>query len=129
MPTASLTQPIIPTAILPAASMTPVTRPSITAITLSQTDLKEIEILDRSKNNSRLWSNKMQNYLFLKHGSRYILGMVTHPDPTSDPSSAGHWDLNNLCIIAALHTHSSSEEQEFLRAFTNAHLTWAALRS
>ncbi|KAG2335252.1 hypothetical protein BDR05DRAFT_993555, partial [Suillus weaverae] len=126
---APVTQPIVPTAALTAMMMTPVTRPSITAITLSQTDLKEIEILDRSKNNWGLWSDKMQNYLLMKHGGGYILGMITRPDPLSDPSSAGHWDLNNLCIIAALRTRSSPEEQEFLRTFTNAHLAWGALRS
>ncbi|KAG2346224.1 hypothetical protein BDR05DRAFT_946270 [Suillus weaverae] len=126
---APISQSVIPTAIIPAATMTPLTHPSIMAITLSQTDLKEIEILDRSKNNWGTWSDKMQNYLFLKHGGGYILGMITHPDPNSDPSSAGHWDLNNLCIIAALRTHSSPEEQEFLCTFTNAHLAWGALRS
>ncbi|KAG1852550.1 hypothetical protein F4604DRAFT_1592016, partial [Suillus subluteus] len=71
----------------------------------------------------------MQNYLFLKHSGGYILGIITCPDPLSDPSSAGHWDLNNLCIIAVLCTRSSPEEQEFLRTFTNAHLAWGALCS
>jgi hypothetical protein len=71
----------------------------------------------------------MQNYLLLKHGGRYILGLVMCPDPSADPASAGHWDLNNLCIIAALHTQSSSEENKFLRGYTNAYLTWKALKS
>ncbi|KAG1875759.1 hypothetical protein F4604DRAFT_1497845, partial [Suillus subluteus] len=59
----------------------------------------------------------------------YILGIISRPDPVADPSSAGHWDLNNLCIIAALRTRSSPEEQEFLRKFANAHLAWSALRA
>ncbi|KAG1839786.1 hypothetical protein F4604DRAFT_1599333, partial [Suillus subluteus] len=71
----------------------------------------------------------MQNYLLLKHGGGYILGLVAHPDPSLDPSSAGHWDLNNLCIVAALRTCSSSDENEFLRGYTNAHLAWDALKS
>ncbi|KAG1765823.1 hypothetical protein EDD22DRAFT_746682, partial [Suillus occidentalis] len=59
----------------------------------------------------------------------YILGLIMRPDPSTDPASASHWDLNNLCIIAALRTRSSSEEQEFLRPFTNAYLAWKALKS
>ncbi|KAG1887385.1 hypothetical protein F4604DRAFT_1527291, partial [Suillus subluteus] len=59
----------------------------------------------------------------------YILGLVSRPDLSLDPSSAGHWDLNNLCIVAALRTRSSSEENEFLRGFTNANLAWVALKS
>ncbi|KAG0692060.1 hypothetical protein DFH29DRAFT_765786, partial [Suillus ampliporus] len=59
----------------------------------------------------------------------YILGLVTRPDPSLDPASAGHWDLNNLCIVAALHTRSSSEENEFIRGYTNAYLAWNALKS
>ncbi|KAG0704589.1 hypothetical protein DFH29DRAFT_777690, partial [Suillus ampliporus] len=59
----------------------------------------------------------------------YILGLVARPDPSLDPSSAGHWDLNNLCIVAALRTCSSTEENEFLRGYTNAHLAWDALKS
>jgi hypothetical protein len=62
-------------------------------------------------------------------GGGYILGIVAHPDPNLDPSSAGHWDLNNLCIVAALRTRSSTEENEFLRSYTNAHLAWDALKS
>ncbi|KAG1819726.1 uncharacterized protein BJ212DRAFT_1219647, partial [Suillus subaureus] len=54
---------------------------------------------------------------------------VAHPDPSLDLSSVGHWDLNNLCIMAALPTCSSSEEQEFLHGYTNAHLAWDALKS
>jgi hypothetical protein len=69
---------------------------TVTAITLSQTDLNKIEVLDRSKNNWSVWSDCMQNYLLLKHGGRYILGLVTRPDLSVDPASAGHWDLNNL---------------------------------
>ncbi|KAG2155313.1 uncharacterized protein EDB93DRAFT_1080542, partial [Suillus bovinus] len=71
----------------------------------------------------------MQNYLLLKHGGGYILGLVTHPDPSIDPVSAGHWDLNNLCIIAALRTHSSAKENEFLRNYTNTYLAWNTLKS
>ncbi|KAG2111903.1 uncharacterized protein F5147DRAFT_572896, partial [Suillus discolor] len=71
----------------------------------------------------------MQNYLLLKHGGGYILGLVTCPDPSLDPSSAGHWDLNNLCIVAAMRTRSSFEENEFLRGFTNTYLAWDALKS
>jgi hypothetical protein len=69
----------------------------------------------------------MQNYLFLKHGGVYILGLIPRPDPAADPSSAGHWDLNNLCIITVLCTQSTPEEQEFLCPYANAHLTWIAL--
>jgi hypothetical protein len=101
----------------------------VTAITLSQTDLDKIEVLDRSKNNWSVWSDRMQNYLLLKHGGGYILGLVTRPDPSVDPVSAGHWDLNNLCIIAALRTRSTSEENDFLRNYTNAYLAWDALKS
>lgn len=104
-------------------------RASITAITVSQTDLDKIEVLDQSKNNWGTWSDHMQNYLLLKHEGGYILGLVACPDPSLDPSSTGHWDLNNLCIVAALHTRSSSEEQEFLRSYTNVHLAWDALKS
>ena len=103
--------------------------PAVTAITLSQTDLEKIEVLDRGTNNWGIWSDKMQNYLLLKHGGGYILGLVMRPDPSVDPASASHWDLNNLCIIAALRTRSSSEEQEFLRTFSNAYLAWNALKS
>ncbi|KAG1758479.1 hypothetical protein EDD22DRAFT_783887, partial [Suillus occidentalis] len=71
----------------------------------------------------------MQNYLLLKHGGGYILGIVTHPDPSLDPSSVGHWDLNNLCIVAALRTCSSTEENEFLRGYTNVDLAWDTLKS
>jgi len=71
----------------------------------------------------------MQNYLLLKHGGGYILGLVTHPDPFLDSASTRHWDLNNLCIIAALRTHSSSEKNEFLHGHTNAYLTLNALKT
>jgi hypothetical protein len=119
---------VIP-ALATATTTTPVAHATITAITLSQTDLKEIEILDRSKNNWSVWSDKMKNYLFLKHGGGYILGLIPCPDPAVDPSSTGHWDLNNLCIIAALCTCSSPEEQVFLRSYDNANLAWNALQS
>jgi hypothetical protein len=102
---------------------------TVSAITLSQTDLDKIEMLDRSKNNWGVWSDCMQGYLLLKHGGGYILGLITRPDPSLDPVSAGHWDLNNLCIIAALCTHSSSEENEFLCGHTNAYLAWNALKT
>ncbi|KAG0696307.1 hypothetical protein DFH29DRAFT_763377, partial [Suillus ampliporus] len=59
----------------------------------------------------------------------YILGLIMRPDPSVNPSSTSHWDLNNLCIIAALRTHSSSEEQEFLCTYTNAYLAWNTLKS
>ncbi|KAG2120429.1 uncharacterized protein F5147DRAFT_552245, partial [Suillus discolor] len=59
----------------------------------------------------------------------YILGLVMRPDPSADPASAGHWDLNNLCIIAALRMRSSSKENEFLRGYTNAYLAWNTLKS
>jgi gag-polypeptide of LTR copia-type len=102
---------------------------SVTVITLSQTDLEKIEILDRSQNNWGVWSDKLQNYLLLKHGGGYLLGIIAHQNPVSDPSGAATWDLNNLCVIAALHTRSSSEEQEFLRPFTNTFLAWSALKA
>ncbi|KAG2062916.1 hypothetical protein BDR04DRAFT_1206204, partial [Suillus decipiens] len=92
-------------------------------------DLEKIEVLDRSQNNRGLWSDKMQNYLLLKHGGGYILGVIPRPNPSVDPSSAAHWNLNNLCIIAALRTRSSPEEQEFLRTYSNAYLAWDALKS
>ncbi|KAG1729815.1 hypothetical protein EDD22DRAFT_755330, partial [Suillus occidentalis] len=59
----------------------------------------------------------------------YILGLILCPDPSTDPVSTSHWDLNNLCIIAALCMRSSSEEQEFLCSFTNIYLAWTALKS
>jgi hypothetical protein len=102
---------------------------TVLAITLSQTDLDKIEMLDHSKNNWGVWSDRMQNYLLLKHRGGYILGLVTRPDPSLDPVSTGHWDLNNLCIMAALRTHSSSEENEFLRGHTNTYLAWNALKT
>lgn len=102
---------------------------SVTAVTLSQTDLEKIEILDQSKNNWGVWSDKMQNYLLLKHGGAYILGLVTRPNPLLDPTGAGLFDLNNLCIIAALRTRSTTEEQEFLRKHTDAHAAWEDLKA
>ncbi|KAG2059346.1 hypothetical protein BDR06DRAFT_967884 [Suillus hirtellus] len=102
---------------------------SITAITLSQTDLEKIEVLDRSKNNWNMWSDKLQNYLLLKHGGGYILGIIPRPDSSVDPTGASIWGLNNLCIIAALCTCSSTKEQDFLHMYTNAHLAWSALKS
>jgi hypothetical protein len=117
-----------PTAIIPTTTMSP-TRATVTAIVLSQTDLEKIKILDRSKNNWWVWSDRMQNYLLLKHGGGYILGIVTCPDPSLDPSSAGHWDLNNLYIVAALCTCSSTQENEFLRGYTNAYLAWDTFKS
>ncbi|KAG1758628.1 hypothetical protein EDD22DRAFT_849868 [Suillus occidentalis] len=99
------------------------------AITLSQTDLEKIEVLDRGKNNWGIWFDKMEKYLLLKHGGGYILRLIMHPNPSIDPSSMSHWDLNNLCIIVALHTWSSSEEQEFLHTYTNTYLAWNALKS
>ncbi|KAG0695425.1 hypothetical protein DFH29DRAFT_779048, partial [Suillus ampliporus] len=59
----------------------------------------------------------------------YILSLIMHPDLSVDPSSTSHWDLNNLCIIVALCTRSSSEEQEFLYTYTNAYLAWNTLKS
>ncbi|KAG1874864.1 hypothetical protein F4604DRAFT_1544459, partial [Suillus subluteus] len=59
----------------------------------------------------------------------YILGLIMCPDPSVNPESASHWDLNNLCIITTLRMRSSSEEQEFLRTFSNAYLAWNALKS
>ncbi|KAG0698737.1 hypothetical protein DFH29DRAFT_770624, partial [Suillus ampliporus] len=56
-------------------------------------------------------------------------GIIQRPDPLVDPTGASVWDLNNLCIIVALRTRSSSEEQDFLCAFTDAHLAWLALKS
>ncbi|KAG0703517.1 hypothetical protein DFH29DRAFT_774043, partial [Suillus ampliporus] len=50
------------------------------------------------------------------------------PDSLTDPTSVGTWDLNNLCIITALHTCSTPEEGEFLCVFTNAHLAWNMLK-
>jgi hypothetical protein len=102
---------------------------SITAITLSQTDFEKIEVLDQSKNNWNIWSNELQNYLLLKHGGGYLLGIIQQPDGLADPTGASVWDLNNLCIIIALHTHSSTEEQDFLCTNTNAHFAWMALKS
>ncbi|KAG2153112.1 uncharacterized protein EDB93DRAFT_1061984, partial [Suillus bovinus] len=59
----------------------------------------------------------------------YILGIIPRPDSSVDPAGASIWDLNNLCIIAALCTRSSTEEQDFLRTYTNAHLAWSTLKS
>lgn len=94
---------------------------SVSVVTLSQTDLEKIEVLDRSKNTWGTWSNKIQNYLLLKHGGGYLLGIIQRPDPLVDPTGTGTWDLNNLCIIAALRTCSTQEEGEFLRTFTNTY--------
>jgi len=107
--------------------MPPMVSP-VTVVTLSQTDLEKIEVLDRSTNNWSTWSDKIQNYLLLKHGGGYLLGLIQRPDPLIDPIGAGTWDLNNLCIIAALRTRSTPEEGEFLRSFTNAHLAWTELK-
>jgi hypothetical protein len=71
----------------------------------------------------------MQNYLLLKHGGGYILGLIMCSDPSLDPVSAGHWNLNNLCIIAALRTCFTSEENKFLCAHTNTYLTWNVLKA
>ncbi|KAG1734845.1 hypothetical protein EDD22DRAFT_757915, partial [Suillus occidentalis] len=59
----------------------------------------------------------------------YILRLVSRPDSSLDPTSAGHWDLNNLCIVAALCTQSSTEENDFLHGYTDTSLTWNALKS
>jgi hypothetical protein len=93
------------------------------------TDLEKIEVLDHSQNNWNVWSDHMQNYLLLKHRGGYILGLVTCPDLLVNPISAGHWDFNNLCIIAALCTCSTAEENEFLCGHTNAYLALSALKS
>jgi hypothetical protein len=92
-------------------------------------DLEKIEVLDCSINNWGVWSDKMQNYLLLKHGGGYLLGIIPRPDPSANPSSTANWDLNNLCIIAALHTHSSPEEQKFLHTYSNTYLAWDGLKS
>ncbi|KAG1827026.1 uncharacterized protein BJ212DRAFT_1294408 [Suillus subaureus] len=60
----------------------------------------------------------MQNYLLLKHGGGYILGIIPHPDPSVDPLSAAHRNLNNL-----------PEEQEFLCMYSNTYLAWDTLKS
>ncbi|KAG0693561.1 hypothetical protein DFH29DRAFT_772007, partial [Suillus ampliporus] len=56
-------------------------------------------------------------------------GVIPRPDPVTDFAGTGTWDLNNLCIVAALHTRSSPEEQDFLCPFTNAFLAWTALKA
>ncbi|KAG2737898.1 hypothetical protein P692DRAFT_20760463, partial [Suillus brevipes Sb2] len=101
----------------------------IAAITLSHTDLEKIELLDRGQNNWGTWSAKIRNYLLLKHGGGYLLGVITRPDDTLDPTGATTWDLNNLCIVAALSTRSCTEDQDFLLPFTDAHAAWTALKS
>ncbi|KAG2357524.1 hypothetical protein BDR07DRAFT_1490619 [Suillus spraguei] len=114
---------------VPNTSSTTNVQAAISAVTLSQTDLEKIKVLDRSKNNWSIWSDKMQNYLLLKHGGAYILDITTCPNPILDPTGASLFDLNNLCIIAALRTHLSVEEQEFLRGHSNVHTAWEALKS
>ncbi|KAG2157187.1 hypothetical protein DEU56DRAFT_750354 [Suillus clintonianus] len=68
----------------------------ITAITLSYTDLEKIELLDRGQNNWGMWSAKIRNYLLLKHGGGYLLGVIPCPNNILDPAGASTWDLNNL---------------------------------
>lgn len=101
----------------------------IAAITLSHTNLEKIELLDSGQNNWGTWSAKIHNYLLLKHGGGYLLSVITRPDNVLDPTSATTWDLNNLCIVAALSTRSCIEDQDFLLPFTDAHATWTALKS
>ncbi|KIK78176.1 hypothetical protein PAXRUDRAFT_17027 [Paxillus rubicundulus Ve08.2h10] len=86
------------------------TQPNVKVIRISQSDLERIAVLDRGTNNWATWSDAMQNLLLLNHGGTYILGTLPHPN---DTGSAANWDLNNLCIIAALHTRSTPEEQDF----------------
>ncbi|KIK33604.1 hypothetical protein CY34DRAFT_27017 [Suillus luteus UH-Slu-Lm8-n1] len=105
------------------------TSSKIAAITLSHTDLEKIELLDHGQNNWGTWSAKIRNYLLLKHGGGYLLGVITRPDDVLDPTGATTWDLNNLCIVAALSTQSSTEDQDFLLPFTDAHAAWTALKS
>ncbi|KAG1728275.1 uncharacterized protein EDB91DRAFT_1253543 [Suillus paluster] len=50
----------------------------------------------------------MQNYLLLKHGGGYILGLVTCPDPSLDPSSASHWDLVKVVLKEVTQRASAS---------------------
>jgi hypothetical protein len=71
----------------------------------------------------------MRNYLLLKHGGGYLLGVITRPDDVLDPTGATTWDLNNLCIVAALSTRSCTEDQDFLLPFTDTHAAWMALKS
>ncbi|KAG2150781.1 hypothetical protein DEU56DRAFT_908421 [Suillus clintonianus] len=100
----------------------------ITAITLSHTDLEKIELLDRGQNNWGTWSAKIHNYLLLKHGGGYLLGVIPHPNDILDPAGASTWDLNNLCIVTALSTRSCTEDQDFLLPFTEVHAAWLSLK-
>ncbi|KAG2755656.1 hypothetical protein P692DRAFT_20717009 [Suillus brevipes Sb2] len=109
--------------------MSTTTASKIAAITLSHTDLKKIELLDRGQNNWGTWSAKIHNYLLLKHGGGYLLGVIARPNDISNPTGATTWDLNNLCIVAALSTRSCTEDQDFLLPFTDAHAAWTALKS
>ncbi|KAG2343982.1 hypothetical protein BDR05DRAFT_947741 [Suillus weaverae] len=124
----TLKPPLIREAGTPVATMTAASS-KIAAITLSHTDLKKIELLDRGQNNWGTWSAKIRNYLLLKHGGGYLLGIITRPDDTLDPTGATTWDLNNLCIVAALSTRLCTEDQDFLLPFTDAHAAWTALKS
>ncbi|KAG1761657.1 hypothetical protein EDD22DRAFT_847624 [Suillus occidentalis] len=89
----------------------------IMAITLSHMDLEKIELLDHGQNNWGTLSAKIHNYLLLKHGGGYLLGIIAHPDDTLDSTSA------------TLSTHSCTEDQDFLLPFTDIHDAWMALRS
>ncbi|KIK76096.1 hypothetical protein PAXRUDRAFT_170935 [Paxillus rubicundulus Ve08.2h10] len=113
-----------PQAVQPTYVTLASTQPNVKVIHISQSELEKIAVLDRGTNNWATWSNAMQNLLLLNHGGTYILGTLPHPD---DTGCAANWDLNNLCIIAALHTRSTPEEQAFLHPHTNAHFTWSAL--
>ncbi|KIK80684.1 hypothetical protein PAXRUDRAFT_158009 [Paxillus rubicundulus Ve08.2h10] len=113
-----------PQAVQPTYVTLAPTQPNVKAIRISQSDLEKIAVLDRGMNNWATWSDAMQNLLLLNHGGAYILGTLPRPN---DTGSAVNWDLNNLCIIAALHTRSTPEEQAFLRPYMNAHLAWSAL--
>ncbi|KAF9228264.1 hypothetical protein BS17DRAFT_813212 [Gyrodon lividus] len=83
-------------------------QPSVKAICISQSDLEKIEIL---------WEEQLD-----------IMEQCHAEFASAEPWDAANWDLNNLCIIVALQTCSTPEEQAYLCKYTNAHLAWSSLQ-
>ena len=104
------------------------TKPIVKLLKLSQSDLEKIKVLDMAKHNWLTWSEAMLNLFLLNSCGGYILGTVLRPsDDTSEATT--NWDINNLCVIAAIKTKCTREESHFLQGSTNAHDAWTVLRN
>lgn len=120
-----------PTATGNTAAAVPATKPIIKALKLShcQSNLEKIELLDLGKYNWPTWSEAMMNLFLLNSCGGYIIGNLARPNPNDSPESASNWDINNLCVIAAIKTRCTREECHLLRDATIAKDAWTALRT